>query len=206
MKYSNMEHIFTNVYECNIWGNNNATDYSGSSGEGSSIEYNKHTYVPFLRQFITDNTIKTVVDLGCGDFRCGKLIYDDLDVSYTGYDAYKKVVDHNSTQHSLPKYSFLHLDFCNNKESIVNGDMCILKDVIQHWSLDNIYIFLDYLIEHKKFKYILLCNCGHQPFDNTNIHNGDFRPLSCDYFPLKKYSPVKLFKYSTKEVSVIQVY
>jgi hypothetical protein len=158
-----------------------------------------------LKKIITDTNIKNIVDLGCGDFKCGKLIYDDLDILYTGYDAYKKVIDYNSTQHSLPKYSFIHLDFCNNPEKIVNGELCILKDVIQHWSLDNIYKFLDYLVEYKKFKYILICNCCNQTQDNTNIPNGGWRLLSCDYLPLKKYNPIKLYNYHTKEVSVIIV-
>ena len=82
-----MELIFTNVYENKLWGdNNNNTEYKGSSGSGSDINYNINTFVPFLKQFIVDNNIKNVVDLGCGDFRCGKLIYDDLDILYTGYD------------------------------------------------------------------------------------------------------------------------
>ena len=70
-----MEQTFTNIYETNAWGNNQNVEYSGSSGDGSLIEYNKDTYVPFLKKFITDNNIKTIVDLGCGDFQCGKLIY-----------------------------------------------------------------------------------------------------------------------------------
>ena len=200
-----MEQIFTNVYENNIWGNNNIDNYSGSSGEGSSITYNKNSYVPFIRQFIMINNIKTICDLGCGDFRCGKLLYDDLNVSYTGYDTYNKIIQYNSTQHANNKYNFIHLDFFTYKEDIISGDLCILKDVIQHWSLDNIYTFLDYLIESKKFKFIILCNYCHQRKDNTNIINGDFRPLSCDYFPLKKYSPKKLYYYNTKEISVIEI-
>jgi len=198
-----MEECFTKLYESNTWGNNKMIDYTGSSGYGSSIIYNKDTFIPFLKKFITDNNIKNIVDLGCGDFICGKLIYDDLDIVYTGYDAYKKVIDFNSKTYSLPKYSFIHLDFCNNKKDIINGDLCILKDVIQHWSLDNIYTFLDYIVENKKFKYILICNCCNQSKDDTNIPNGDWRPLSCEYFPLKKYNPIKLYNYHTKEVSVI---
>ena len=81
-----MEHIFTNIYEYNYWGNNNNSEYKGSSGGGSYIEYNKDTYVPFLKKFIINHNIKDVVDLGCGDFVCGKLIYDDLDIKYTVYD------------------------------------------------------------------------------------------------------------------------
>jgi hypothetical protein len=200
-----MEKCFTDVYENKVWGSNNVAEYIGSSGPGSDVNYNKNTYVPFLKNFITANNIKTIVDLGCGDFRCGKLIYDDLDIRYAGYDAYKKVIDYNSKQHSLPKYWFKHLDFCNNKEKIVNGDMCILKDVMQHWPLENVYTFLDYLVESKKFKYILICNCCNQTIDNVNIQNGDWRALSCEYFPLKKYNPTKLYNFESKEVSVIKI-
>ena len=200
-----MEPVFTKLYERKIWGDNKNPNYSGSSGDGSDIDFNKETYIPFLKKFITDNNIKNIVDLGCGDFRCGKIIYDDLDISYTGYDAYKKVIDYNSTQCSLPKYSFEHLDFCNNKESIINGELCILKDVLQHWSLDNIYKFLDYLVENKKFKYILICNCCNQITDNTDIPDGEWRHLSCNFLPLKKYNPIKLYNYSRKEVSVIEI-
>jgi len=79
-----------------------------------------------------------------------------------------------------------------------------LKDVIQHWSLDNIHTFLDYLVEEKKFKYILICNCCYQTSDNIDIVNGENRQLSCDYLPLKKYNPTKLYNYHSKEVSVIE--
>ena len=198
-----MEEIFTNIYENKIWGDSNNNNYRGTSGGGSDIDYNKDTYIPFLKKFIADNKIKNVVDLGCGDFRCGPLIYDDLDVSYTGYDAYKNVIEYNSTQHALPKYSFIHLDFCSNKENIIDGELCILKDVIQHWSLDNIYSFLDYLVDHKKFKYILICNCCNQFQDDTDIQIGDCRGLSCHHLPLKKYDAKKLYNYHSKEVSVI---
>ena len=36
-------------------------------GGGSDLDYNKDTYVPFLKKFIVDNNIKNIVDLGCGD-------------------------------------------------------------------------------------------------------------------------------------------
>jgi hypothetical protein len=199
-----MEDFFTNVYEKKLWGNNNNDKYSGSSGGGSFIEFNKDTYVPFLKKFIVNNNIKNIVDLGSGDFQCGKLIYDNLDILYTGYDTYKKVVDYNLTQHHSPKYSFIHLDFYNKKESIINGDLCILKDVLQHWKIDEIYTFLDYLVENKLFKYILICNCCKQKEDNPN-NNLRSTPLSSNFFPLKKYNPVKLFSYNTKEVSVISI-
>jgi hypothetical protein len=197
-----MESFFTNVYEDKKWGDNNNTEYKGSSGGGSDVDINKETYIPFLKNFIRENSIQTVVDLGCGDFRCGTLIYDDLDIQYTGYDTYKKVVDHNSKQHPSSKYSFHHLDFYTQRESIQGGDLCILKDVLQHWKMDEIYTFMDFLVEKNLFKYILICNCCNQTVDNPE-NEGRSTPLSIHYLPLKKYYPVKLYMYYTKEVSVI---
>ena len=199
-----MENTFTEIYEKKIWGNNNNENYSGSSGDGSSLNFNV-VYISWLKKFITDYNIKSVIDLGCGDFRIGKKLYDNLDILYTGYDTYKKVVEYNKKQYPEPKYTFKHLDFCNNKENITGGDMCILKDVIQHWSLKEIYPFLDYLIESKKFKYILIVNCANQTIDNADCICGNFRPLSYKFLPLKKYNIIKIGYYNSKEISIIKM-
>ena len=202
-----MIETFTDIYEKEIWGTNNATSYKGTSGHGSSIKYNLSTYIPFIKQFIIENNITTIVDLGCGDFRCGPYIYNKLNVTYHGYDAYNKVIEYINTHliNNNNKYTFTHLDFYNNKESIKSADVCILKDVLQHWSLQDIYNFLDYLTINKLFKYIIICNCSTDAKDDTNITTGDFRTLSANKFPLKKYSPQIIYTYDTKEVSVIKL-
>ncbi len=196
-----MEEFFTNVYENKIWGTDNNNEYNGTSGAGSEIN-NTIEYINFLKMFINKNDIKTVVDLGCGSFLNGPLIYDNVDTTYIGYDTYKKIIDYNKKQHSEPKYTFMHLDFYSKKEDIIGGDLCILKDVLQHWHMDEIYIFLDYLIESKKFKYILLCNCCNQQIHNPD-NSGRSIPLSAKFFPLKKYNPIIMNYYYTKEISII---
>ena len=201
--------VFTQIYETKHWGDNNNKNYSGSSGSGSSLEQQKNTYIPFLKSFIKKNNINSVTDLGCGDFIVGKMIYNDLDVKYYGYDAYEKVINYhnkNKNNKEKDKYTFTHLDFYKEKESIVGGDLCIIKDVLMHWSLDKIYNFLDYMIEKKIFKYILILNDCLQTEDNTNIADGQFRGLSANFYPLKKYSPTILYKYEPlKEISVIKL-
>ena len=197
--------IFTNIYEKCVWGNNNNPNYKGTSGDGSTIELNINTYIPVLKNFIRDKNISTVVDLGCGDFRCGRHIYDYLDVTYYGYDAYDKVIENNKASHSESKYNFTHLDFFNNRDQIISADLCIMKDVLQHWNLANIYTLLDYFTETGKFKYILICNCATHPQHNADCPTGSGRHLACDFYPLRKYEPAKIYKYSTKEVSVISV-
>jgi len=199
----NNETIFTNIYENCIWGNNYNPYYRGSSGEATSLTYNFEIFIPFLKKFILDNKIKTIVDLGSGDFRCGREIYENLDITYYGYDVYKKIIDYLSTYFLTPKYNFIHLDFINSKENIINADLCIIKDTLQHFSNNNIYELLDYFTLNNKFKYILIINCCQQSVDNIDINNGEWRPLSCYFLPLKKYNPIKLFNYNSKEVSLI---
>jgi hypothetical protein len=88
-----MEDIFTKIYESKKWGENENINYSGSSGNGSGIEYNKK-YIEIVKNVIYHYEIKNIVDLGCGDFRIGRLLFDDMNVLYTGYDAYKKIIDY----------------------------------------------------------------------------------------------------------------
>ncbi len=199
-----MEDIFTKIYENKIWGDNQNNYYSGSSGGGSCIKNNEE-YIKILKNIIKEYNIRNIVDLGCGDFQMGRLIYDDINVLYTGYDTYKKIIDYHIPLYPEPKYTFEHLDFFTNKDSIVEGDMCILKDVLQHWEINEIYTFMDYLIESKKFKYILLVNCCNQIIDNQNLDRTRWRPLSCNFLPLKKYNAIKIDSYDTKEISIIKV-
>ena len=101
--------IFTDYYEKCTWGNNQNKKYLGSSGPGSSLGFNIQHYVSFLKNFITTNNIKNIVDLGCGDFRCGLSIYSELFVKYVGYDAYEKVIEFNKEN-----FNFNSSDFCLN--------------------------------------------------------------------------------------------
>ena len=210
---TNFVDAFTVVYEKNIWGDNNDPNYKGSSGTGSDIKYNSKTYVPFLQHFIKKYKIKNVVDLGSGDFLVGLLIYDKMGVNYTGYDAYKKLVDYNNKKYEgYGMYKFIHSDFreVGEREKIVPAELCILKDVVQHWPTADIIAFLDYLIESKKYKYILLCNCFTGNPENTATHRTDIKPgqfssLSSTTYPLNKYNVEVVYTWDTKEVSIITV-
>jgi len=202
-----MYETFTNIYDGLVWGNNNNPEYNGSSGSGSSLNNNIHTYIPAIKHFIQANNISSIVDLGCGDFECGPHIYDELNVTYTGYDVYKPIIDyHNKKYDNESKYNFKCMDIFSNRRDIDNADLCILKDVLQHWNVTSIDTFLHDIIDMGKFRYILICNCCKQQRDNEDIEIGCCRPLSCDFNPLKKFNPVKLGYVNSgtvKEVSLI---
>lgn len=198
-----MEQVFTTIYEKERWGSNQNSSYKGSSGPGSSVHFNKKVYIPFLRKFITEKHIQSIVDLGCGDFRCGSLIYQDLPINYHGYDTYKAVIDSHKQIHTDSKFEFIHLDFFTMKEEIKSADLCIIKDVLQHWSLAKIYSFMDWITQSKRFKFILVISSCHQTENDTDIKDGGFRHLNSEYLPLRKYSPQRLLTYRNKEVCLI---
>ena len=204
---------FTEVYNTNTWGNNNDPNYKGSSGAGSAIAYNEKTYIPFMQNFFKDYNIKSVVDLGCGDFVIGTLLYENTTIDYTGYDAYKGVIDNNNNKFKENKnFNFIHLDFTSESDRInlKNADLCIIKDVLQHLPNSTITNFMDYIIKSKKYKYILIVNCYYtipritETIERKDIKAGNFSPLSALRHPLKKYNAKVIYNWDTKEVSLIE--
>lgn len=173
--------------------------YRGSSGTGSSVEFNRE-YIRWLRSFIQEHRIQSVVDLGCGDFRCGPAIYDGLDIDYTGLDVYEPMLESLRAQHPFSR--FITQDFFASR-NLPRGDLCIMKDVLQHWTTTEIYDFMDFLVTSKLYKTILIVNCSRQKKDNKDIRTGRQRQLSADYLPLRHYGAKKVFNYETKEVSLV---
>lgn len=192
--------IFTKIYETCEWGNNNSQDYKGSSGGGSSILFNEE-YIKYLKEFIHTNNIKKVIDLGCGDWQSSHLIYLGTDIEYYGYDAYEKIIINNSKNYK--QFIFKHLDILNNIDIIEDTcDLCILKDILQHWTCEEIKHFLDKLLK-KNFKHIIIVNSSNQKYDNQDTPYRS-RPLSIKYEPLKSYNFTLVFNYHDKEVSLLK--
>jgi len=68
--------IFNNIYQNNLW------DFGSGPG---SLEQNTTEYRIFLQNFIRQNKIKRVLDIGCGDWRFSRLM-DWSGLVYTGID------------------------------------------------------------------------------------------------------------------------
>ena len=104
-----------------------------------------------------------------------------------GIDCVKFIIDQNINK--WPQYKFI-------QDNIRDCDLYIIKDVLQHWKLYEIYTFLDKLIL-KKFKYIIITNNGNQSYDNLELteYLGNGRGLNSNYLPLKKYNAIPLLNY-----------
>lgn len=194
------ENIFTSLYNNCTWGDNEDLQYKGSSGYGSTLTTLSGTFIPFINNFILLNNIKTVVDLGCGDFVCGEILYKDIpNLTYTGYDVYKNVINALSQKYKNTNYSFEYLDIFQNRENIKDSELYIIKDVFHHWSNKEIEEFLSFLVT-KKFKYILISNMSDiDNFSIDDIETGMFRTMSARNSPLNKFNPIIVMEWGNPE-------
>jgi lipopolysaccharide biosynthesis glycosyltransferase len=177
---------FTKIYNTNYW--------IKGSGTGSYIE-NTIEYNKCIVNFIKTNSINSVTDIGCGDWQSSYLIYDQINtIDYLGIDCVSSVIETNKKNH--PNYKFNTLDILCNTPLIRNSDLYIMKDVLQHWKLTDIYNFLDKLVM-KEFKYIIITNNGNQMCDNLELDKyiGIGRGLHSNFLPLKKYNAELLLNY-----------
>ena len=111
---------------------------------------------------------------------------------------------HKNTFAGNPKYSFDFLDAATNMKDIKPADMCIIKDVLQHWPTENIIALLDYVIENRIFKYILITNCCCQVEEaRSYMKFGGWGPLLSTMYPLNKYNPEEILRYHSKQISLI---
>jgi hypothetical protein len=195
-----MEQVFTNIYKRNTWGENVSSEFTGSSGGGSELSVNTE-YIAFLKDFIHKHKVNTVVDIGCGDWRCGEAIYGDLTTLYTGYDVYYDLVVSLQKNYTNPRYNFIHND-CSNIDTLKSADLLIVKDVLQHWSDDNVKAFLKNA--PAKYKFILITNCRNLPNSYSPIQTGESRSLPFPEHPIWNGVNARIvLRYFTKEVVLI---
>lgn len=159
---NNKNSVFQEIYLSNVWGR--------GSGYGSTKRATKR-YRKFLQNFIRDHGIKTITELGCGDFQVMRHI-DLTGVSYTGYDVASIVVEQNNLNFTKSNLRFETLKTYSDMKS---GELLICKDVLQHLPMDEITAIIAQCFTN--FKYVLVTNCVGNFEDskfNLGIDYGEF--------------------------------
>ena len=175
-----MENKFTEIYDKKKWGSKNG---KGSSGSGSNNSPDTKWYINLLMKHIEETGSKSICDLGCGDWEFSKTI-DWNGLHYTGIDCVKSVIDDNIKNYENDNIKFIHKD----AGSITEGyDFVILKDVIQHWTDEQIEEILPQIIEKNKF--VLLGN-GYMFGRDKTKNNWTDRTLDKIYH----YHPINISK------------
>jgi len=168
-----VEEVFTEIYEKNEWGGSQGEFCSGS---GTVTEHVVSAYISMVSEKASSENFLglTFVDLGCGDFRIGKQLLP-LCSSYSGVDIVKSLVHRNQEIYGNAFTQFMHLDIV--EDELPNGDVCFVRQVLQHLSNQQIVAVLQKL---KKYKWVFITE--HYPADNDAIkpnmdkaHGGDIR-------------------------------
>lgn len=149
---------FQKIYQEKLWGVNEEDE--GFSGGGSLLE-NALPYYEYLVKFMRDHQIKSVVDLGCGDWTFSKHIRWD-GIEYIGFDVVESVIEKNIQKYSTPNIRFIHANFLSFP--VPKADLLICKHVLQHMPNKDVFAFLE-LLPH--FKHCLILNA--KPHNDTNV-------------------------------------
>jgi hypothetical protein len=188
--------IFSSIYEQRRWGKDIRPNFKGNSGSGSALEFNTD-YIAFLKKFFVEKDIKSVVDMGCGDWRCGKAIYEGTDIDYLGYDVYEPLLRHLMEAYECDKWKFKYLDCGATLNETKNADLLIVKDVLQHWTDEEVKAFMEFQKTNKKYKYILITNCSFKMNGELKVAGG-WRTLNAEHPLLAEYGLVEMLKYQSK--------
>lgn len=170
---SETEKIFTEVYESWPWYEH------GFSISGSNIEITQE-YVDFIQEFMHEKNIRTVVDIGCGDWSFSRYL-DWSGIEYLGIDIVKMVIDRNEKLFAGDSIHFIHGDA--KEIDLPQADLMVCKDVFQHLSNEDI---LSLLKQTHKFKHCLITNFVDRrtlSSSNPNIKTGHFHYIDLSKAP-----------------------
>jgi SAM-dependent methyltransferase len=168
------EATFSAIYRVGVW--------SGGSGSGSHPA-NTASYRAFVQRFIHIEKVRSVLDVGCGDWQSSRLM-DWTGIDYLGVDVVAAVVEANRERYQGGNVRFQQLDVLHDPLPL--ADLVLVKDVFQHWPNDVIARFGERLAS---FRNVLITNTidGHSgphtgserplPGLNEDVTMGDLRPI-----------------------------
>ena len=154
------EEVFTEVYRLNQWGGSQGEFYSGN---GSANEQIASAYISAVSDIASSENLlgRVFVDLGCGDFRIGKRLLP-LCSTYIGVDVVASLIHRNQEIYGNALTQFMHMDIV--KDELPDGDVCFVRQVLQHLSNQEIVAILPKL---KKYQWVFITE--HYPTDNDAI-------------------------------------
>lgn len=154
---------FERIYKENVW--------NFGSGPGSQ-SVNIQPYIKYLSDFIKNAPIRSILDLGCGDWAFTKTL-DLSGVEYLGLDLVDSVISTNRDLYGSDSVRFITTS-ATGYVARFKYDLVIIKDVLQHLSYKHCHEILKNV--SGKYRYLIVTN----DFTEINIDcdDGGWRPLN----------------------------
>jgi Methyltransferase domain len=140
------EQVFTEIYLNSRWGGRPGTFCSGDGSHETSI------VAPYVAA-VTAELVRigaasmTAIDLGCGDYSVGRQL-SPFCGQYIGVDIVKSLVAHNQAAFGVHNVSFHHANIID--DAIPDGDVCFVRQVLQHLSNEQIAAVLPKLNKFRR--------------------------------------------------------
>jgi SAM-dependent methyltransferase len=173
---SRMQEVFSRIYRDNEW---------QGSGPGSTAE-TSFEYRYFLEAFVRANRVRSVLDIGCGDWRFSRYVPWE-GVHYLGMEVVPQVVEANRKCHESDHVRFVCADA--RFVELPPTDLLIMKDVLQHWSNAEVAEFLPRV---RKYPLALITNTTNRVQVNQDCTTGGYRYLDLTRAPFNLPATVLL--------------
>jgi methyltransferase family protein len=153
--------VFSDIYARNLWGGRSGDFYSGPGSDDAG-----GLFTSTVTKFVEERGVRSIVDCGCGDFRIGKKLALP-GIKYIGVDVVPGLIARNQAKFGSDDVSFLCRDLTT--DDLPGGDLCIIREVLQHLSNDQINRILPKL---SSFRFALIAE-GHPPRRRFRMANLD---------------------------------
>jgi cyclopropane fatty-acyl-phospholipid synthase-like methyltransferase len=151
----NAKKHFSKVYSNNAW--KGMYSRSGPGSEGTFADQKKN----IITDLITTYHIKSILDIGCGDFYWMKDLSPHIQ-HYHGVDVVEDLVGNNIKSHEKDNVSFQCINLCDlndqTKLSIKKADLIVCIDVFGHLLNNEVDSLLEFILNNFEGKFLLLTN------------------------------------------------
>jgi hypothetical protein len=187
--------IFSEIKKKNLWGNTESV-----SGFGSVLAKTE-TLVIELSKLFKEKSIKTVLDIPCGDFNWMRKI-DFSGMSYIGADIVDELIEENMEKYGTENINFSVKNIID--DVLPKSDIIFVRDCFVHLSYKNIFESINNI--KKSGSRYLLTTTFTGINKNYDIITGDWRPLNLQIkpfmFPEPKYIIVEKENGQYKDKSI----
>jgi hypothetical protein len=179
-KDRNFSDVFSTIYDKDQW--------THGSGPGSIASFNK-PYIQLLQTFIRDNNIKTIVDVGSGDFQTLRHVNFD-GCEYRGFDVVESVVARCNQLYRTDNIQFSIMP--QDWEELPEADLYLIKDVLIHLNNADAARLLETSLT--RCRYLMSTNDRVPDAEsyNVDISTGQFRAVNISLAPFSIPSHVAL--------------
>lgn len=134
-----LRETFQTIYRTKAWGDDGTPFCSGGGSRGENCA----RYCDLCLKIIRENGVRSVVDLGCGDFFVGRHIVEATGIRYTGIDVVPELIEFHKQTFQNEHTGFQCADI--TKDALPAADLCLIRQVLQHLSNQEILNALDNL-------------------------------------------------------------